>query len=147
QRDRAALVGVSHGAAGQRLASGGRLGLSRARTSVGCRAVTEAVMSAGDWWDDTLADAKKALAEKQEQDRSGNSELGDEMTPAEEDYFAGNWRGVGKMHTKDRGEIDVSLVSDKAGRPGFLYQSAGLVEEVNAEKPQVGDEVLVLRGA
>lgn len=99
----------------------------------------------GDGWDELLAEAQQRLVEQQEQERTGNAELGDEMTPAEEAHFAGRWRGVGRMLTK-HGERDVFLVWDNDGKPGFLYRHARLMLEVDAERPEVGDEVLVLRG-
>lgn len=102
-------------------------------------------MTAGDSWDKLLAEAHEKLAGQQGQGRGGNVELGDEATPAEGEHFAGRWRGEGRMTTKV-GERDVFLVWDRDGRPGFLYRHARLVLEVDAEKPQVGDEVLVLRG-
>jgi hypothetical protein len=99
------------------------------------------VMSA-DGWDELLADARKALQEQEEI----NSELGDDMTPAPETHFMGRWRGITVMQTK-RGPRDVYGVWDRDGKAGFIYQHARLVQEVDAEQPQVGDRVLILRGA
>jgi hypothetical protein len=96
----------------------------------------------GDSWDDLLAEARQALADQ----KDVNSELGDDMSPQPEQHFAGRWRGSGVMVTKERGTVGVYLVWDRDGKPGFLYQHAGLIAEVDAEQPQLGDEVLVLRG-
>jgi hypothetical protein len=94
-----------------------------------------------DDWDELLEEARKALHEHDE----GNRDLGEDLTPAPEAHVAGRWRGTGTMATK-RGQIDVYLIWDRDDRPGFLYQHARLVQEVDAERPQVGDRVLVLRG-
>lgn len=94
-------------------------------------------------WNELLAEAQEELRAQEEV----NSDLGDEFTPQPESYFMGRWRGSGKMQTKERGEVDVYLVWHRDGdRPGFLYQHARLVQEVEAKRPQVGDRVLVLRG-
>jgi hypothetical protein len=93
-------------------------------------------------WDELLGEARAALQEQGEV----NSELGDDMTPEPEQHVAGRWRGIGQMQTK-RGLVDVYLLWHRDNdRHGFLYQHARLVAEVEAEKPQVGDRVLVLRG-
>jgi hypothetical protein len=99
-------------------------------------------MSGRDDWDGLLDEARQALREQEE---NPNSDLGDEMTPASGDALMGRWRGDGQMQTK-RGLVDVYLVWDRDGDPGFLYQHTRLVQEVDAEQPQVGDQVLILRG-
>jgi hypothetical protein len=107
--------------------------------------VNNAPAGMGGDWDELLAEARQKLAAQREQAKAGNAALGDEMTPAEEAHFAGRWRGEGTMQTK-HGPRDVFLVWDRDGMPGFLYRHAGLVLEVDAERPEVGDEVIVLRG-
>jgi hypothetical protein len=97
-----------------------------------------------DGWDQLLNEARERLSEQEGE--NPNNELGDEMTPEPDQHFAGRWRGEGKMFTKGRGEISVYLVWSRNDEPGFLYQHSRLVQEVDAEQPQVGDEVLVLRG-
>lgn len=102
-------------------------------------------MSGRDDWDELLNEARERLREQEEDDP--NSELGDEMTPEPGAHFQGRWRGEGKMTTKERGLIPVFLVWGRGNdEPGFLYAHSKLVDEVAAERPQVGDEVLVLRG-
>jgi hypothetical protein len=98
-----------------------------------------------DTFDELLAEARERLREQQEAG-DANASLGDEMTPSPEKHFAGRWRGEGRMVTQDRGTVDVYLVWDRDGKPGFLYRHARLVQEVDAERPEVGDRVLVLRG-
>lgn len=95
-------------------------------------------------WDELLEQARARLTEQQEAG-DVNASLGEEMTPEPGGHLAGRWRGKGQMATK-RGTIDVYLVWNRDGAPGFLYQSARLVREVDAERPEVGDRVLVLRG-
>jgi hypothetical protein len=99
----------------------------------------------GGSFDDLLREAQEMLRERADDDP--NAALGDDMTPEPEQHFMGRWRGDGQMITKERGTIAVYLVWDRDGNPGFLYQTAKLVQEVETEQPQVGDEVLVLRGA
>lgn len=95
-------------------------------------------------WEEMLREAQERLAAME--GGGGNADLGEAMTPEPEDHFAGRWRGVGQMQTR-HGERDVYLVW-RAGddAPGFLYQHARLVVEVDLERPDVGDEVLILRG-
>lgn len=100
-------------------------------------------MSGGfDNLDGLVAEAKAALREQEDDPNTG---LGDDMTPAPEAYFRGRWRGTGAMQTK-RGLTGVYLVWDTDGKPGFLYQHARLVQQVDEQEPQIGDLVVVLRG-
>jgi hypothetical protein len=95
-------------------------------------------------WQQLLDEAQQAMREQQD---NPNDTLGDDMTPQPDEHFMGRWRGDdGVMVTRERGTIDVYLVWDRDGKPGFLYRHARLVQEVDAERPQVGDRVLVLRG-
>jgi hypothetical protein len=94
-------------------------------------------------WDALFAEAEAAL-EKAAEDP--NAELGDEMTPQPEGRFGGRWRGDGTMVTKRHGTIGVYLVWSADGKPGFLYQHGMLVQQVEEQRPQVGDLVVVLRG-
>jgi len=97
-------------------------------------------------WDELLTEANERLAEQEGDDP--NAELGDEMTPEPGTAFKGRWRSSeGKMQTKGRGVVDVYLVWDTDDQPGFLYQHSRLVQEVEAEQPESGDWVLILRGA
>jgi hypothetical protein len=98
----------------------------------------------GDDWDQLLVDAREALREQQEAG-DVNASLGENVTPLPGDHFAGRWRGDGQMATK-QGTIDVYLVWSQTGAPGFLYQHTRLVQEVEADRPEFGDRVLVLRG-
>jgi hypothetical protein len=98
-----------------------------------------------DTFEELLAAARKSLAEQQD-GAGGNDELGEDQTPDENGYFAGRWRGEGQMTTRRGDAVRVFLVWDRAGAPGFLYAHARLVAEVDAERPQVGDDVVVLRG-
>jgi hypothetical protein len=100
-------------------------------------------VSATDGWDELLGEARERLAQEED---NPNTELGDSSTPEPQQHFAGRWRGQGTMVTKGRGEIPVYLVWDRDDRPGFLYAHSRLVQEVEAEQPAVGDEVIVLRG-
>jgi hypothetical protein len=98
----------------------------------------------GATWDDMLDEAREELRRQEEE--NPNAELGDAMTPEPESHFQGRWRGVGPMQTKS-GLRHVFLVwrhGDDA--PGFLYQHTQLVVQVEEQRPEVGDEVLVLRG-
>jgi hypothetical protein len=95
-------------------------------------------------WDDLLEQARERLSEQQEAG-DVNASLGEDMTPEPGDHFAGRWRGEGQMATK-RGTIGVYLVWNRDNAAGFLYQHARLVQEVDAERPEIGDRVLVLRG-
>jgi hypothetical protein len=97
----------------------------------------------GESFDDLLREAEEVLRGREDDDP--NAELGDDATPEPEAHFVGRWRGTGTMVTK-RGTVDVYLVWDRDNKPGFLYQHAKLVQEVETEDPQIGDEVLVLRG-
>jgi hypothetical protein len=93
-------------------------------------------------WDTMLNEARDRLREQEDD----NAQLGDAMTPEPGEHFQGRWRGAGTMVTKERGLVDVYLVWSADGEPGFLYRHARLVQEVEAERPEVGDQVLVLRG-
>lgn len=94
-------------------------------------------------WDELLAEARQALSAQHDM----NSDLGDDMTPAPEASFMGRWRNDALKMTTSRGVVDVYGVWDRDGKPGFLYRHTRLVDEVDAQKPQIGDQVLVLRGA
>jgi hypothetical protein len=97
-----------------------------------------------DGWDDLLNEAREAL--RRQEDESPNGELGDLMTPEPLAYFTGRVRGTGVMQTRD-GTRGVYLVWDEADKPGFLYQHAKLVAQWEEVDPEIGDEILVLRGA
>jgi hypothetical protein len=96
----------------------------------------------GDNWDELLEQARAKLREQDEV----NAEIGADLTPEPDGHVAGRWRGIGQMTTK-RGLVDVYLLwARDDDRPGFVYQHARLVQEVEAEQPQLGDRVLILRG-
>jgi hypothetical protein len=98
----------------------------------------------GDSFDELLREAEEALRERQEHEP--NVGIGDDMSPGAGEHLRARWRGDGEMATKERGVIPVYLVWDVDGRPGFVYQHSQLVQEVEAERPQVGDEVVIVRG-
>jgi hypothetical protein len=101
-------------------------------------------MTDRDSWDELLDEARAALREQDENDP--NAELGDAMTPNPEDHLQGRWRGEGEMLTRG-GRRRVFFVWRRGdNKPGFLYAHAQLVAQVDEQQPQVGDEVLVLRG-
>jgi hypothetical protein len=101
----------------------------------------------GDQWDELLVQGRKKLADQKEEERILNAEVGIDMSPAEDDHFLGRWRAdVGRMITKAGKEVEVYLVWNRNGDPGYLRRHAKLVIEVDVEKPKVGDIVAVLRG-
>jgi hypothetical protein len=97
-----------------------------------------------DGWAELLDEARQELTRQEEE--NPNADLGEDMTPAEDSYVQGRWRGLGEMQTKE-GKRTVALVwraGDNA--PGFLYGHAQLLAQVDELQPELGDEVLALRG-
>src|SRR5438876_2429895 len=101
-------------------------------------------MSSHDDFDDLLRSAQGRLREQEEEE--GNlDELGDLVELDVGEHFHGRWRGDGQMRTKD-GLVDVYLLWSRDGAPRFIYRHARLVWEIEELRPQVGDQVLILRG-
>jgi hypothetical protein len=96
---------------------------------------------------DLLGEARERLRQlMQEEGENPNAEAGEVIEVEEGEHFEGRWRSNdGMLHTK-RGKVGVYLLWDKAGKPRFHFQQAALVEWVEELQPQVGDEVLILRG-
>jgi hypothetical protein len=96
-------------------------------------------------WDELLGEAHQELARQEEE--NPNADIGEDMTPSEESHVQVRWRGLGEMQTRE-GKRTVALVwraGDNA--PGFLYGHTQLLAQVDEVQPEIGDEVLVLRGA
>jgi hypothetical protein len=93
---------------------------------------------------DLLEEARKRLEELEE---IGNDELGEriELDPGE--YFRGRWRADELvMRTKEGDEFPVYGLWDANGKPRFHYRNAALVAEIDAAKPAIGDEIVLVRG-
>jgi hypothetical protein len=95
--------------------------------------------------DDLLEQTRARLRELEEQSRDSD-ELGDRVELAPGDYFRGRYRGETTMRTKDGEEITVVALWDVGGKHRFHYQNAGLISELDAAKPDVGDEIVIVRG-
>src|SRR5262245_28810140 len=90
-----------------------------------------------------LAEARARLAELDEADED---DLGDRVELEPGDGFAGHWRGEGVMRTKEGEEIPVYLLREREGRLRFHYRNAALVREIEELRPEVGDEIAIVRG-
>lgn len=95
--------------------------------------------------DDLLEQARARLRELEEQDADFD-ELGDRVELAPGDYFRGRFRGEATMVNKEGERIPVVALWDTDGRQRFHYRNAGLVAELDAAKPYVGDEIVIVRG-
>jgi hypothetical protein len=95
--------------------------------------------------DDLLEQARARLRELEEQDSEGG-ELGDRVELAVGDYFRGRFRGEATMVNKEGERIAVVALWDVDGRLRFHYRNAGLVAELDASRPDVGDEIVIVRG-
>jgi hypothetical protein len=95
--------------------------------------------------DDLLEQARARLRELEEQD-ADSDELGDRVELAPGDYFRGRFRGEATMVNKEGEKIPVVALWDTDGRHRFHYRNAGLVVELDAAKPDVGDEIVIVRG-
>ena len=95
-------------------------------------------------WDELLAEAQEKLAEQQ--DDGPNAELGDETTPPPEEDLR-------RPLARRRDDADQARHRRRLPRLGPrrqarvpVYRHARLAVEVDVERPEVGDEVLILRG-
>jgi hypothetical protein len=95
--------------------------------------------------DDLLEQTRARLRELEEQSRD-SEELGDRVELAPGDYFRGRYRGEATMRTKGGDEITVVAVWDGDGKNRFHYENAGLRAELDAARPDVGDEIVIVRG-
>ncbi len=96
---------------------------------------------------DDLLERARARLREQEEAEDVNSELGYEIALGAGDVFRGRWRSDAlPMQTKKRGLISVYGLWDEQGNPCFFFQHTRLVWEVEEQKPQVGDEVVIVRG-
>jgi hypothetical protein len=95
--------------------------------------------------DDLLEQARTRLRELEEQDSEGG-ELGDRVELAPGDYFRGKYRGEVFMRTKEGDELPVVALLDLDGRNRFHYRNAGLVTELDTCRPEIGDEIVIVRG-
>jgi hypothetical protein len=94
--------------------------------------------------DDLLEDARARLHELEEAD--DGHELGDRIALAPGEHFGGRWRGEAVMRTKEGDTFPVFALWDADGRPRFHYKNAALVIEVDESRPEVGDEIVIVRG-
>jgi hypothetical protein len=94
--------------------------------------------------DDLLEQARARLRELEE--NGDGDELGDRVELAIGDYFQGRYRGEVFMRTKEGDELPVVALWDDAGRNRFHYRNAALVAELDAARPDVGDEIVIVRG-
>jgi hypothetical protein len=94
--------------------------------------------------DDLLDQARQRLEELEEEGEA--DDLGERVELDELDTFLGRWRGEGVMRTKERGSVDVYLLWDRDGAKRFHYRNTRLVWEIEDLKPQIGDEIAIVRG-
>jgi hypothetical protein len=94
--------------------------------------------------DDLLEQAQARLQELEEADNG--DELGDRIELAPGEHFRGRWRGEAVMRTKDGDSFPVFALWDADGKPRFHYKNAALVPEVDESRPEIGDEIVVVRG-
>jgi hypothetical protein len=94
--------------------------------------------------DDLLEQARARLRELEEQDTG--DELGERVALAPGDYFRGRFRGEATMVNKEGERIPVVALWDLDGRLLFHYRNASLVAELDASRPEIGDEIVIVRG-
>jgi hypothetical protein len=96
--------------------------------------------------DELLEQARARLRELEElSDEAG--ELGERVALLPGDHFRGRWRSDGlEMRTKEGETLLVYGLWDEGGKRRFHYQNAALIVEVEAARPAVGDEVVIVRG-
>jgi hypothetical protein len=94
--------------------------------------------------DDLLEQARARLRELEEQDTG--DELGERVELGPGGYFRGRFRGEATMVNKEGERIPVVALWDVDGRHRFHYRNAGLVAELDASRPDVGDEIVIVRG-
>lgn len=101
-------------------------------------------MTAGGW-DDLIKEAQAHLAEQEAGEQEASAELGAIVDLDEHGVFTGRWRGAGKAWTK-RGEVDVFLLWDGDGARRFIWPKMRLQREIDELQPNVGDEIVIVRG-
>lgn len=95
--------------------------------------------------DALLEQARARLRELEEQADTGD-ELGERITLEPGEHFLGRYRGEAEMRTRDGETITVFAFWDSNGGKRFHYQNAALVHEIDAAKPAIGDDVVLVRG-
>lgn len=103
------------------------------------------VMS-GDGWQELLAEAKDRLAAQEIEDQEASAELGEVVELDEQEAFTGRFRGFGQTHTK-RGVVDVVLLWNDTSAKRFMWPKTRLQWELDELRPNVGDEIAIVRGA
>jgi hypothetical protein len=94
--------------------------------------------------DDLLERARERLRELEE---TAVDELGDRVELQPGEHFRGRWRADEvSMRTKNGETFSVYGLWDAEGKPRFHYRNAALADEIDSVRPNVGDEVLILRG-
>jgi hypothetical protein len=94
--------------------------------------------------DDLLEQARERLRELEE---TAVDELGDRIELQPGQHFLGKWRtDEVSMRTKDGETFTVYGLWDVEGKPRFHYRNAALVVEIEANRPSVGDAIVIVRG-
>jgi hypothetical protein len=101
--------------------------------------------------DDLLAEALKELRRLEQQAEETGAELGDEIELGVKEHFRGRVRGRTTVAVKDKrtGETRPTvafLFWDRHGAERFLWESADLVEKMDAAQWEMGDEIIIVRG-
>jgi hypothetical protein len=96
-------------------------------------------------WEELLAQAKRRLAEQEAGEQEASAELGEVVELDEQEAFTGRYRGSGQTPTK-RGVVDVVLLWDDTGAERFIWPKTRLQWELDELQPNVGDEIVIVRG-
>jgi hypothetical protein len=104
----------------------------------------------GDYWEELIAAARSRLVEQEAEEQEASAELGESVDLAEKEVFTGRVRGYGKTWAKRDGErvqVEVPLFWDTDGARRFMWPKTRLQWELDALRPDVGDEIVIIRGA
>ena len=93
--------------------------------------------------DALLAEARQRL---QELEAIEPDELGERVDLEPGGHFVGRWRGEATMRTKGGEAVSVYALWDQDGKPRFAYKHAALVAEIEENRPEIGDEIVIVRG-
>jgi hypothetical protein len=95
--------------------------------------------------DELLAEARQRLAELEEK-QAGDVDWGEKLDLQPGASFRGRYRGETTGTSKDGGEFGLVLLWGPDGEHRFTFVTAALRSELDTVRPDVGDEIVVVRG-
>src|SRR4051794_30795466 len=98
---------------------------------------------------DLIKEAQDRLRAQEAEQQEATAELGEVIGLDEHGAVEVRWRGEGTVHAKRDGTVtavDVYLVWDTDGAKRFLWPKTTLRQEIEEQRPNIGDRVAIVRG-